>query len=229
MALGMGIGLLLGHAGGMWQTLTAPVREIHSSFWHRPVTALDVPNELVVDPPPQPPPAPVPVPVRRIRVAPTPSPTREISTRMRMDQPIVRVLPAPSDRLVPVTAASDLAQVDNRPTVNAAYPDTVASSVGAAAVPVPVPAAVMVSNLLIARPPTYPDAARASHAEGQVLMQVVINKDGTVGHIHVLEGDPVLRSAAAEAVSKWRYRPYVVNGQPVEVSTTVAVNFTLDQ
>jgi TonB family protein len=232
MVIGVAIGLLLGYTNGMWQSVTAPIREIHSSFWHRPVTALDVPNDLVVDPPPPPPPEPVPV--HRARVAPTPTPTREIPAKarmdhridQRMDQPIVRVLPAPSDRLVPATGATDPVQAENRPTVSAAYPDTARSSGGAV---VPVPASAMVANLLISRPPVYPDAARASHAEGQVLMQVVVNKDGTVGHIHVLEGDPVLRSAAAEAVSKWRYRPYQVNGQPVEVSTTVAVNFTVDQ
>ena len=50
-----------------------------------------------------------------------------------------------------------------------------------------------------------------------------------VGHLRVLEGNPVLRSAATEAVSKWRYRPYLVNGEPVEVVTTVSVDFILGQ
>ena len=73
---------------------------------------------------------------------------------------------------------------------------------------------------MISRVPAYPEAARASHAEGQVVMQVVVNKDGTVGHIRVLEGDPALRPAASESVSKWRYRPYTVNGELVDVLTT---------
>jgi outer membrane biosynthesis protein TonB len=60
-------------------------------------------------------------------------------------------------------------------------------------------------------------------------MQALISKDGTVKRVHVTEGDSRLRSAAEEAVYKWRYRPYVLNGQPVEVATTVTVNFNLNR
>ena len=87
----------------------------------------------------------------------------------------------------------------------------------------------MAANLLISRLPQYPDDARTSHAPGRVLMQAVINKDGTIGHLRVIEGDAALRNAALDAVSKWRYKPYTVNGQPVDVSTTVAVDFRQDQ
>jgi TonB family protein len=87
----------------------------------------------------------------------------------------------------------------------------------------------MEANLMISRLPTYPDAARAAHTEGRVMLQAVVNRDGTVGHLRVISGDPALRAAALDAAAKWRYRPYTVNGQPVDVSTTVAVDFRLDQ
>jgi TonB family protein len=95
--------------------------------------------------------------------------------------------------------------------------------------PVPVAPAVMQENLVVSRVPAYPEVARADHVEGPVVMQAIISKSGTVGHLHVVQGDPLLRGAASEAVSKWRYRPYTVNGRPVEVATTVTVDFKLNK
>lgn len=88
-----------------------------------------------------------------------------------------------------------------------------------------VPAATMENNLISSRVPIFPEAAKANGIEGRVVMQAFINKDGSVGHLHVISGDPVLRRAATDAVSTWRYRPYLVNGEPVDVSTTVSVDF----
>ncbi len=88
--------------------------------------------------------------------------------------------------------------------------------------------AVMDENLIVSRVPAYPEAAKMSRVEGDVVMQALISKEGTVKRLHVVEGDSRLRSAAEEAVYKWRYRPYVLQGRPVEVATTVTVNFNLD-
>jgi TonB family protein len=90
---------------------------------------------------------------------------------------------------------------------------------------VQVPAEVMTSHLISSRVPVYPEEARVRHAEGQVVMQAVVTKDGAVGHVHVLTGDTSLRAAAASAVATWRYRPYMLNGEPVDVSTTISVEF----
>jgi TonB family protein len=87
----------------------------------------------------------------------------------------------------------------------------------------------MERNLLVSRVPAYPETAKLNRVAGQVTMQAIISKDGTVTHVHVTEGDSRLRAAAEEAVYKWRYRPYVLNGQPVEVATTVTVNFNLNR
>jgi TonB family protein len=89
--------------------------------------------------------------------------------------------------------------------------------------------AVMDENLIVSRVPAYPESAKMSGVEGDVVMQALISKEGTVKRLHVVEGDSRLRSAAEEAVYKWRYRPYVLQGRPVEVATTVTVNFNLDR
>jgi TonB family protein len=88
---------------------------------------------------------------------------------------------------------------------------------------------VMDENLIVQRVPAYPEVAKISGVEGDVVMQALISKEGTVKRVHVMEGDSRLRSAAEEAVYKWRYRPYVLHGRPVEVATTVTVNFNLDR
>jgi protein TonB len=58
---------------------------------------------------------------------------------------------------------------------------------------------------------------------------VIISKSGTVKRVHVIDGDPLLRGAAAEAIQKYRYQPYLINGRPFEVATTVTVNFIMNQ
>ena len=89
--------------------------------------------------------------------------------------------------------------------------------------------AVMEANLLASRVPVYPEAAKINHVEGPVVVQALISKYGFVDRVHVIEGNPRLRSAAAEAVQKWRYKPYLLNGTPVEVATTITVDFSLDE
>jgi TonB family protein len=88
---------------------------------------------------------------------------------------------------------------------------------------------VMDENLIVQRVPAYPEVAKSSGVEGNVVMQALISKEGTVKRLHVVEGDSRLRTAAEEAVYKWRYRPYVLQGRPVDVATTVTVNFNLDR
>jgi TonB family protein len=94
---------------------------------------------------------------------------------------------------------------------------------------VSVPRDVMQASRISSVAPIYPEMARQNGIEGRVVLQVIVSKDGTVGHLHVVAGDPVLRSAAMQAVAKWRYWPYLINGEPVDVSTLVTVDFTLGQ
>jgi TonB family protein len=89
--------------------------------------------------------------------------------------------------------------------------------------------AVMEDSLLTSRVPVYPDAAKASRVVGEVIVQALISKEGTVKRVHILQGDSRLRGAAMESVYSRRYSPYLLDGQPVEVTTTITVNFTLSQ
>lgn len=75
--------------------------------------------------------------------------------------------------------------------------------------------------------PEYPALARAARIEGEVLLQAVIATDGSIENLHVISGHPMLVAAALHAVQQWRYRPYVLNGIPVEVETQVTVRFVL--
>jgi len=75
--------------------------------------------------------------------------------------------------------------------------------------------------------PAYPPLARTARIEGQVVLQAVISKQGAIENLRVLSGHPMLVPAAIEAVRQWRYRPYVLNSEPVEVETQIIVNFSL--
>lgn len=75
--------------------------------------------------------------------------------------------------------------------------------------------------------PIYPPIARAAHVEGTVVLAALIARDGTIQNLHVLGGNGMLQQAALDAVRTWRYRPYLLNGEPVEVETTVNVIFQL--
>ena len=75
--------------------------------------------------------------------------------------------------------------------------------------------------------PQYPPIAVQARIQGTVVLQAVIGKDGTVKDLRLLSGHPMLSPAAIEAVKLWRYRPYLLNGEPVEVDTQINVNFTL--
>jgi protein TonB len=75
--------------------------------------------------------------------------------------------------------------------------------------------------------PVYPALARSAHIQGTVLLQAAISKLGTIERLRVISGHPMLAGAAIDAVSQWRYRPYVLNNEPVEVETQITVNFSL--
>jgi protein TonB len=75
--------------------------------------------------------------------------------------------------------------------------------------------------------PIYPVDAKAAHVQGTVVLGAIIGTDGTVKDLHVVSGPDQLQQAALDAVRQWRYRPYLLNGDPVEVRTTINIIFTL--
>jgi protein TonB len=75
--------------------------------------------------------------------------------------------------------------------------------------------------------PVYPAIPRAAGIQGTVILQATISKTGTIENLRAISGPPMLQQAAIDAVKTWVYRPYLLDGQPVEVETTVNVIFSL--
>jgi len=92
-----------------------------------------------------------------------------------------------------------------------------------------VAARVAEANLIHDVAPTYPPEAGRARIEGMVVLLAVIGKDGTVQDVRVESGLPLLAQAAIDAVRQWRYRPYLLNGEPVEVDSRITINFTLSR
>jgi periplasmic protein TonB len=85
----------------------------------------------------------------------------------------------------------------------------------------------MEGNLVHRVQPEYPPLAVQTRTQGQVVLHAIISREGAIEKLQVVSGHPLLVRAALEAVRQWRYRPYVLNGEPVEVETQVTVNFVL--
>jgi len=86
---------------------------------------------------------------------------------------------------------------------------------------------VMQGYLLVKTVPKYPAIAKEAHIQGTVVLQVTISKTGTIEELHVVSGAPLLWQASIDAVKTWRYRPYLLNGVPVDVETQINVVFSL--
>jgi protein TonB len=87
---------------------------------------------------------------------------------------------------------------------------------------------VMQTKLIHVVPPKYPESARKKSIQGVVKLDIVIHKDGSVKSAKVIDGQKDLGKAAVQAVKRWKYKPTVLNGQVVEVETTVELKFHLN-
>jgi TonB family protein len=88
-------------------------------------------------------------------------------------------------------------------------------------------AGVAVGLLVSKTQPIYPVDAKKAHVQGTVVLGATIATDGTVKELRIIQGPDLLQQAALDAVTQWRYRPYLLNGDPVEVRTTINIIFTL--
>ena len=104
---------------------------------------------------------------------------------------------------------------------------------GEAVMPKPLPQAVNISQgvsrgLLIKKvQPVYPQNALAMRVEGSVELMAMIKKTGEIAQLKVLSGNLQLTKAATDAVRQWKYKPYLLNGEPVEIQTQITINFKL--
>jgi protein TonB len=108
-----------------------------------------------------------------------------------------------------------------RPPVTVVHPPAPAS--------LRLPSRLVESTILYKTIPQYPAIAKAARQEGTVVLQAMISKSGTIEHLQVVSGPPMLQEAALDAVKTWRYRPYLLNDQPIEVETMVRVIFKLER
>jgi len=133
-------------------------------------------------------------------------------------------------RSAPRPSLSHTVNAQTEPVMSSKTSEIVAPSSGLGSEPLEhrrfnVSSEVMAANLVSGPKPAYPILARLVHTQGSVVMQAVISKNGTVERVHVIKGHRLLRSAAKSAVQSWRYRPYEIDGVPVEVATVVSVDF----
>src|SRR5262249_29371920 len=77
--------------------------------------------------------------------------------------------------------------------------------------------------------PAYPPLARAMGVQGEVVLRAIISRTGELEQLEVISGHPLLVRAATDAVGQWKFRPYILNGVPVEVETRISVNFILNR
>jgi protein TonB len=160
----------------------------------------------------------------------TPRPTEIVAPRSIPTQ----IVSTADDNSVP--AAPDLSSIENGD-VGSNRRSEVIHSIGNSIPPVvpsrPAPTKPLLvshlaeANLLHKVQPIYPPIARQARVQGAVELRAIISKNGTIENLLVVSGHPMLSAAAIEAVRQWRYRPYLLNGEPIEVETEITVNFLL--
>jgi len=86
---------------------------------------------------------------------------------------------------------------------------------------------VMAASLIRKVDPIYPPIAKTAHISGTVVLHAIIGRDGSVQDLQYVSGPPLLMKSALDAIRQWRYKPTMLNGEPVEVDTTISVVFSL--
>jgi protein TonB len=183
------------------------------------------------------PPAPAPAPVSSERHAAKPVESDMIGQKLRQPKEIPRSIADIRESQAPLPAASTEGLGVYGGTGDAAGSNVLNSIVNLAP-PVAVPKPPVSRPLRVSQgvergflerevKPVYPALARQARIQGAVLLQAIVGKDGSIENLRVVSGRPLLAPAAIEAVRQWRYRPYTLNGTPVEVETEITVNFVL--
>jgi TonB family protein len=130
-----------------------------------------------------------------------------------------------SSSLTQQPAKTSMAGAQSKPTIGATSPTV--KGISHSPKKIAVSAGVMAGNKLGGMTPEYPAIAKAARIQGTVVIAATISTAGTVEALHVLSGPPMLQQAAIDGVKTWRYRPYLLNGEPVAVETQINVIFTL--
>ena len=189
---------------------------------------------LVAPPPPPPPPPPAAAPVHVVKQVQTDIINGELRTPTKIPKKVEMI--KEDEAPPPTMAATGVVGGVPGGVPGGSMGGVIGSVLSATPVAVPkmaTPQRVRVSSgvssgLLIRKvSPTYPPLARQARIQGTVILQAQISKDGSIQNLQLISGHPMLAPAAIEAVKQWKYKPYLLNGEPVEVETQVQVNFTL--
>jgi periplasmic protein TonB len=189
---------------------------------------------LVAPPPPPPPPPPAAAPVKIVKVIQTDIVNGQLRTPTKIPQKVQMI--KEEEAPPPVMASAGVVGGVPGGVPGGSMGGVMGSILNSTPVAVPkiaTPQRVRVSagvtqGLLVKRvQPAYPPLARQARIQGTVVLQAQISKAGDIENLQLISGHPMLAPAAIEAVKQWKYRPYLLNGEPVEVETQVQVNFTL--
>lgn len=193
---------------------------------------------LVAPPPPPPPPPPAAAQVERVvrQIQTDVLSTGQLRTPSRIPQKVEMI----KEDVAPPPMAASGGVVGGVPggipggQVGGVIGGIISATANVAAVPkLALPQRIRISQgvtkgLLIHRvEPTYPPLARAARVQGEVVLTAVISTSGEIENLQLVSGHPMLVPEAIAAVRQWRYKPYLLNGQPVEVETTITVIFSL--
>jgi periplasmic protein TonB len=189
---------------------------------------------LVAPPPPPPPPPPAAAPVHVVKQIQTDIVNGELRTPTKIPKKVEMI----KEDEAPPPAMASAGVVGGVPggVPGGSMGGVIGGIISSAPVAVPkiaTPQRVRVSQgvsqgLLVRRvQPTYPPLARQARIQGVVILQAQISKEGSITNLQLISGHPMLAPAAIEAVKQWKYKPYLLNGEPVEVETQIQVNFTL--
>jgi periplasmic protein TonB len=189
---------------------------------------------LVAPPPPPPPPPPAAAPVKIVKQIQTDIVNGELRTPTKIPQKVQMI--KEDEAPPPTMAASGVVGGVPGGVPGGQMGGIIGGIVSSTPMAVPkvaTPQRVRVSSgvstglLLRKVNPNYPPLARQARIQGTVILQAEISKTGDIQNLRLVSGHPMLAPAAIEAVKQWKYKPYLLNGEPVEVETTVQVNFTL--
>ncbi len=183
---------------------------------------------LLIAPPPPPPPPPPPAVVKTII-----KPVARLIQSGKLMQP--RAIPKDVAVFKEAELPPDVINNSNTGGVFGGIPGQ--GIIGGPALPPPPKAAapsrikqggqVTAASIITQTHPVYPPLARQARIQGTVVLHAIIDKDGKVAQLEVVSGHPLLVQAALDAVKQWRYKPTLLNGDPVEVDTTIQVTFTM--
>ncbi len=188
---------------------------------------------LVAPPPPPPPPPPAAAPVKIIKQVQTDIVNGALRTPTKIPQKIQMIK---EDEAPPAMASSGVVGGVPGGIPGGQMGGVIGGIISSTPVAVPKVAtpqrvrvsAGVTSGLLVRRVnPVYPPLARQARIQGQVVLRAQIGKDGSIQNLQLVSGHPMLVQSALDAVKQWKYKPYLLNGEPVEVDTEVLVNFTL--